>query len=171
MARRSSCASLLLLALLVLAPAAQAGELIDRAASELQQDNVYVDPDADPTLTDEQAQALRERISSEGAGPMYVAVMPRGDRAARPAATRAGHGADRPGGRRPAGHLRARRRPAASAAARASLDAGVTGEIIDAAIEDGGGDLNTILLDVTDQVGEAAGQRRLAARQQLPAAA
>ena len=31
----------------------------------------------------------------------------------------------------------------------------MTNEIIDAAIEDGGGDLNTILLDVTDQVGEA----------------
>ena len=36
-----------------------------------------------------------------------------------------------------------------------SLDEGVTNEIIDAAIEDGGGDLNAILTDVTDQVGEA----------------
>ena len=36
--------------LLVFAPAARAGELIDRAAGELQATNVYVDPDADPTL-------------------------------------------------------------------------------------------------------------------------
>src|SRR5918995_657323 len=68
---------LALMLLLVLAPPARAGELIDRAATELQSENVYVDPDADPTITDAQAEALQDRIVAEGAGPMYIAVMPR----------------------------------------------------------------------------------------------
>ncbi len=71
--------ALLIAALLVLvAPApAHAGALIDRAVEGLQSDNVYVDPDADPTLTAAQADALRDRIVSERADPMYVVVAPR----------------------------------------------------------------------------------------------
>ena len=52
-----------------------AGELIDRAASGSSSDNVYVDPDADPTLTDDRRGAARPDPAS-GAGPMYVAVVP-----------------------------------------------------------------------------------------------
>ena len=138
----------------MLAPAAHAGELIDRAASELQQDNVYVDPDADPTLTDDQAQALRERISSQGAGPMYVAVMPaaiagEAGGSTREAMARIARAVGDPQGT----YVLAAGRSIRGGSG--SLDEGVTNEIIDAAIEDGGGDLNTILVDVTDQVGEA----------------
>src|SRR5829696_8525376 len=64
-----------LLALLVPSQA-QAGELIDRAVEGLRSDNVYVDPDADPTLSDAQVEALRDRISAAGAAPMYVVVAP-----------------------------------------------------------------------------------------------
>jgi hypothetical protein len=65
-----------LLALLVVAVPAHAGALIDRAAQQLGSDNVYVDPDASPTLSASEAQRLRDRISADGAAPMYVAVMP-----------------------------------------------------------------------------------------------
>jgi hypothetical protein len=67
---------LALIVLLVLAPAAQAGEIIDRAASALRDDNVYVDPEAEAGLSASEAQAVRDRIESTGAGPMYVAVLP-----------------------------------------------------------------------------------------------
>ena len=145
---------LALVLLLVLAPAARAGELIDRAASQLQQDNVYVDPDADPTITDDEADALRARIASEGAGPMYVAVMP-GEIAnetggsARAAMAQIARGVGDPQGT----YVLAAGRSIRGGSG--SLEEGVTNEIIDGAIEDGGGDLDTILLDVTDQVGEA----------------
>ena len=43
---------LALLLSLVAAPPAHAGELIDRAVAGLQANNVYVDPDADPKLSD-----------------------------------------------------------------------------------------------------------------------
>src|SRR5687768_2317218 len=72
--RRALLLSLLLL--LALPSAAQAGELIDRAVEGLRSDNVYVDPDADPTLSDAQADGLRNRIADERAGPLYVVVAP-----------------------------------------------------------------------------------------------
>ena len=53
---------LALAVLLVLAPAAQAGELIDRAAEELRAYNVYVDPDAEAQLDADQVEALQDRI-------------------------------------------------------------------------------------------------------------
>src|SRR5687767_11912458 len=126
---------LALVVLLVFAPAARAGELIDRAASELQQDNVYVDPDADPTLTDEQAQALRARIASEGAGPMYVAVMPAA------IAGEAGGSTLEATGRmaRAVGDPQGTYILAAGRSIRGgsgSLEEGVTNEIIDGAIQD-----------------------------------
>ncbi|HZB77899.1 MAG TPA: hypothetical protein VE526_16835, partial [Solirubrobacteraceae bacterium] len=146
---------LAVLLLLVFAPAAQAGELIDRAAQELQTgDNVYVDPDADPTISEAEEEALRDRISSAGAGPMYVAIMPEEIR-------------DEAGGSvlqatgdiaRQVGDPRGTYVVAAGRSLRGgsgSLDEGVTNELIDAAIEDGGGELNTILLDLADRVGEA----------------
>ena len=77
----------------------------------LQSDNVYVDPDADPTLTDAQADALRDRIAERARGPDV-----RGRRAARrsrarPAATRRRRAArDRATRCGERGHLRDRRR-------------------------------------------------------------
>ena len=72
----------MLLLLLLLAPAqARAGELIDRAVAGLRADNVYVDPEADPRLSDEQADELRQRIVDERAGPMFVVDRPGADRA------------------------------------------------------------------------------------------
>ena len=83
--------ALLIAALLVLlAPApARAGTLIDRAVTGLESDNVYVDPDADPTLTDAQADALRDRIAADR-GPDV-----RRGRAARRSSNEAGGSADR----------------------------------------------------------------------------
>ena len=65
-----------LLILLALPSVAQAGELIDRAVAGLRSDNVYVDPGADAALTDAQVSGLRNRISDDRAGPMYVVVAP-----------------------------------------------------------------------------------------------
>ena len=63
--------------LFLLVPAqARAGELIDRAVAGLQSDNVYLDPEAAPTLTDAQAEELSDRIIDQRAGPMYVVVAP-----------------------------------------------------------------------------------------------
>jgi hypothetical protein len=142
------------LLLLLLAPAqARAGELIDRAIAGLESDNVYVDPDADPSLTDAQAEELRDRIVSERAGPMYVVI------ASPDIAAEAGGD---PGqalreiyiGLRRAGTyviVSGRTIRALSNV----LDAGEAGELATEAIEAGGGDLNTILLDLTERVGDA----------------
>jgi hypothetical protein len=61
---------------LTLAPAAQAGEILDRAAAALRNDPVYVDPQADPTLTAAEKQGLEDAIAGRGDGPIYVAVLP-----------------------------------------------------------------------------------------------
>ena len=75
--RPEACAFLLALLILLLLPAtAHAGELIDRAVTGLESDNVYVDPDADPSLSPAEADALRDRIASAGAAPMFVVVAP-----------------------------------------------------------------------------------------------
>jgi hypothetical protein len=72
-------AALLLATLVVvlgLVPAAQAGEIIDRAARALRSQSIYVDPDAESTLSSSEVAALRARISERQAGPLYVAVLP-----------------------------------------------------------------------------------------------
>jgi hypothetical protein len=61
---------------LTLVPAAQAGEILDRAAAALQDDPVYVDPQADPTLTEAEKQRVEDAISGRGEGPIYIAVLP-----------------------------------------------------------------------------------------------
>src|SRR4051812_32917773 len=61
---------------LLIAPAAMAGEIIDRAARALESDPVYVDPDAEAKVSPADADALRRRISDRQAGPMYIAVLP-----------------------------------------------------------------------------------------------
>ena len=69
-------ALLTLVMLLALAPSAQAGVIIDRAAEALASDPVYVDPDAERQLTAGEAEQVRSRISERQAGPMYVAILP-----------------------------------------------------------------------------------------------
>jgi hypothetical protein len=50
---------------------------IETAASALRSDPVYVDPRAERRLTGAEADALRRNISRSGAGPVYIAVLPR----------------------------------------------------------------------------------------------
>jgi hypothetical protein len=69
--------ALTLLLLLAIAAPARAQSDLDAAAEALKSDPVYVDPDASPTLSGSEAEALRTRITDRDAGPMYVAVMPR----------------------------------------------------------------------------------------------
>ena len=73
---------LLLVALLVavaVAPAAAPAQVaqgdVAEAADALRTAPVYVDPDADPALSQAEAQALSARIQERGAGPMYVAIL------------------------------------------------------------------------------------------------
>ena len=64
-------------ALAVLFPApAIAGSTIDRAAAALRADEVYVDPAAERRISAEDADRIRDRIETSGAGPMYVAILP-----------------------------------------------------------------------------------------------
>jgi hypothetical protein len=76
MSRFSLLSSLVVLACLVLAPAAQAGEIIDRAAQALQSDPVYVDPEAEKAISSGDAERIRQEITDRRAGPMYVAILP-----------------------------------------------------------------------------------------------
>jgi hypothetical protein len=61
---------------LVPGPSASAQDVIGDAARALEADPVYVDPAAERALDDEEAEALRRRIDEQGAGPLYVAVLP-----------------------------------------------------------------------------------------------
>jgi hypothetical protein len=144
---------LLPLLLLLIAPAqARAGELIDRAVEGLQSDNVYVDPDADPTLTEAQADELRDRIVDERAGPMYVVVAPEdiaGEAGGDPTAALAQIA--RTTGRGGTYVIIAGRRIRALSSV---LDRGEAGELAEQAIEGNGGDPHAILLDFTSLVGE-----------------
>ena len=69
-------AALVALAALVLAPAAAAGPMIDRAVEALANDPVYVDPGAERAISETEAERLRDRIAAANAGPMYVAILP-----------------------------------------------------------------------------------------------
>jgi len=64
------------IAALAAAGPAHAQGTLTTAADELRQSPVYVDPDAERALSDGQADRLRRLIRSEGAGPMYVVVLP-----------------------------------------------------------------------------------------------
>jgi MYXO-CTERM domain-containing protein len=63
---------------LALAPAAAAASTsaVDQAATALRSDPVYVHPDASPTISEADAERLRERIATAGGGPVYIAVVP-----------------------------------------------------------------------------------------------
>jgi hypothetical protein len=141
------------LLLLALAPAARAGELIDRAAAALQQDNVSVDPDASPTLSDADVQQLRDRIESSGAAPMYVAVAP--------------EAIEREAGGDPGLALARIARQVGEQgtyvlvsgrtirAGSTVLPRGEAGRLASEAIDAGNGDLGAILLDMTGRIGAA----------------
>jgi hypothetical protein len=151
--RRALLLSLLLL--LALPSAAQAGELIDRAVEGLRSDNVYVDPEADPTLTEGEADGLRNRIADERAGPMYVVVAPEeisaeagGDPAA--ALRDIGLALGRPGTYVIAAGTRVR-----ALASEGMLPQGEAGDLAAEAVDAEQPDLDAILLDFTDRVGEA----------------
>ena len=142
-----------MLGLLLVAVPAHAGALIDRAAQQLGSDNVYVDPDASPTLSASEAQRLRDRISADGAAPMYVAVMPQrivGETGGSPAAALLSIG------------RRVGRSGTYVLVAGRHMDAAATGDVLprgearrlrDEAIKAGNGDLSTILLGLADRIG------------------
>src|SRR5436305_14346881 len=73
--RRLLATPLLLAALAALPPAhAQAQQgVIERAATALRSSPVYVDPAAHANLD---AARLRRAIADQGAGPLYIAVLP-----------------------------------------------------------------------------------------------
>ncbi len=58
-------------------PAAATGQALAEVAGSLRGDPVFAGPDARPTLSVGDADALRDEISSSGAAPMFVAVLPR----------------------------------------------------------------------------------------------
>ena len=141
-----------LLLLLLLPAQARAGELIDRAVEGLRSDNVYVDPEADPTLSAAEADALRDRIVEQRAGPMYVVVAPAeiaGEAGGDPARAlgRIGEAVDR-------GATYVIVAGRTIRALSGVLDRGEAGELAAEAIDGNGGDLSAILLDFTDRVGE-----------------
>jgi hypothetical protein len=140
------------LLLLLLPVPAQAGELIDRAVAGLRSDNVYVDPDADPSLTDAQADALGDRIASSGAAPMYVVVAPEAIRgeAGGDAGLALREIAETSGKRGTYAIVAGRRIEALST----ELDAGEAGELAAAAADAGGGTDN-VLMNFTDRVASA----------------
>ena len=57
---------------------AAAGPIVDRAATALRSDPVYVDPAAEKTITPAQAARVRTEIETNAHGPVYVAVLPNG---------------------------------------------------------------------------------------------
>jgi hypothetical protein len=144
-----------LLLLLALPSSAQAGELIDRAVEGLRSDNVYIDPDADPALTEEQADGLRNRIVDAGADPMYVVVASPdigreagGDPAA--ALRQIGLTLGQPGT-----YVITAGRRVRALASQGILPSGEAGELAAEAVDAEKPDLDAILLDLADRVGEA----------------
>lgn len=73
---RPRLALFVLIAALVAAAPARAQTTLTSAADELRQSPVYVDPDAERALSGSETNRLRRLISSEGAGPMYIVVLP-----------------------------------------------------------------------------------------------
>ena len=64
---------------LVLVPAARAQEdVVDRAITALRSDPVYVDASAERKISDGDAGRLRSAIRDNGAGPMFMAILPGG---------------------------------------------------------------------------------------------
>src|SRR5687767_1100890 len=74
---KGAAVSLLVLALAApsFAQTTTAG-IVDEAAAALADSPVFVHPDADPSISDAEAERLREHIAERRAGPMYVAILP-----------------------------------------------------------------------------------------------
>jgi hypothetical protein len=138
---------------LVLAPAARAQDrLLGTAAQALAGDPVYVHPDASPKLTDAQAEELRQRITDKDAGPMYVAFLPAS--------------VVREGGGSVGGALSALQqqvgRPGTYVlvagrtfrAGSTDLREGATAQAATDALKAHPGDIDAILLDLTDRIGD-----------------
>jgi hypothetical protein len=53
-----------------------ASSALERAADALRSDTVYVDPQAERTISAPQAESLRRRIREAGAGPVRIAILP-----------------------------------------------------------------------------------------------
>jgi uncharacterized membrane protein YgcG len=49
---------------------------LDRASDSLQLDPVYVDPEAERAVSDDEAEDLRQTIAESEAGPIYLAILP-----------------------------------------------------------------------------------------------
>jgi len=145
-----------LLLLLVLPAPASAGELIDRAVAGLERDNVYVDPDAEGFSASE-ADALRDRIVSAGATPMFVVVTPEAIR-------------DEAGGepgnallqiattlQQPGTYAIVAGRTLKAGATEGVLPEGEAGQLADEALEAAGSnpDVSEVLLALTERVGDA----------------
>ena len=74
-ARRASLAGLVVCLLVVLAAPAWAGPWVDRAAGNLRDDPLYVNPTARPTLSLPDQERIRARLAVVGS-PVYVALLP-----------------------------------------------------------------------------------------------
>src|SRR5215211_6275960 len=141
---------------LALAPAALAGEIIDRAAQTLRSDPVYVDPQAKPTISAADERRLENEIAREGGGPIYVAVLPgsvRGEaggdagEALRTLASEVG--------RRGAYAIVAGGQFRAGATRDTGLEEGETRRLATEAFKAHPNDLDAALVDFVDRVGEA----------------
>ena len=75
-AMRSRVLLFVLAATLAAAGPARAQSTLTEAADALRGTPVYVDPDAERALTDDEVAELRDLISRERAGPMYIVVLP-----------------------------------------------------------------------------------------------
>src|SRR5688572_312410 len=73
---RSRLPILVLAFLLVLAPSASAQGAITEAAAALRDTPVYVDPEAERSLSSGEVADLRLAIARNDAGPAYIAVLP-----------------------------------------------------------------------------------------------
>ncbi len=76
LARLAAVTSLAVVATAGFVAPANAGPIIDRAAEGLRTSPVYVDPDAEQSISAEDAERLRAEIARSGSGAMYVAILP-----------------------------------------------------------------------------------------------
>jgi len=156
---RTVLLALLALALLAAPASAQSlrtptGGAVQEAAQALRTDPVYVSPDARPTLTSEQIDALRDRIAAQDAGPLFIAIL-------------SPDAVDEVGGnpsalpeqlynqlRRPGTYAVVSGTDFRAGATTGMLDARA-GDLVQAAIQEGGSDLNAILTAFVDNVAQS----------------